>query len=295
MPANSKKNNAKKPTIGFIGQGWIGKSYADDFEARGFAIVRYSLEKPYVENSDKIKDCDIVFIAVPTPTTKKGFDFSHVRSSIKKVGKGAIAVIKSTILPGTTELLQKENPDVFVFHSPEFLRKKTAADDASHPDRSIIGIPVLSQEYKNAARKVMSVLPKAPCKLICSSREAEFIKYANNCFLYIKVVYANLLYDMSLVLGCNWEKVIEGIGADPRIGKSHFKIFDELGGRGAGGLCFIKDFAAFSQFYAKISKDSLGLKVFKALEDKNINLLIDSNKDIDVLEAVYGRKMTRKK
>ena len=40
--------------IGFIGQGWIGKNYADDFERRGLEVVRYALEEPYVKNKDKI-------------------------------------------------------------------------------------------------------------------------------------------------------------------------------------------------------------------------------------------------
>ena len=98
--------------IGFIGQGWIGKNYADDFEKRGYETVRYSLEKPYVDNKEKIKDCDLVFIAVPTPTTPTGFDDSILRQTVKLVGKGKIAVIKSTVLPGTTESIQRENPDI---------------------------------------------------------------------------------------------------------------------------------------------------------------------------------------
>ncbi|MEY3784652.1 MAG: hypothetical protein RLZZ230_974, partial [Candidatus Parcubacteria bacterium] len=50
--------------IGFIGQGFIGKSYADDFENRGFEVVRYALEELYINNKELIKDCDIVFVAV---------------------------------------------------------------------------------------------------------------------------------------------------------------------------------------------------------------------------------------
>ena len=72
-----------KGKIGFVGQGYIGKNYADDFENRGFEVIRYALEKPYTKNKDRIKDCDIVFIAVPTPTTPRGFDYSIVRSVIK--------------------------------------------------------------------------------------------------------------------------------------------------------------------------------------------------------------------
>ena len=106
-------SNIKKK-IGFIGQGWVGKNYADVFENLGFSVVRYSQEPLYVKNKDKISLCDIVFIAVPTPTTVKGFDDSIVRKVIKLVGKGEIAVIKSTMLPGTTVSIQKKNPKIFV-------------------------------------------------------------------------------------------------------------------------------------------------------------------------------------
>ena len=80
-------------TIGFIGQGFIGKNYADDFERRGFSVTRYSLEEPYRGNKEKIKECDIVFIAVPTPTTPEGFDDSILRGVLPLVKEGKTAVI----------------------------------------------------------------------------------------------------------------------------------------------------------------------------------------------------------
>src|SRR3989344_1010302 len=142
---NKPKLYHRMKKVGFIGQGWGGKSYADDFENRGFDVVRYSMEKPYAANKNKIKDCDIVFVAVPTPTTSAGFDDSIVRSVIKLVGKNKIAVIKSTVLPGTTDSVQKENPEILVMHSPEFLDEVSAAHDAAHPKRNIIGIPKESE------------------------------------------------------------------------------------------------------------------------------------------------------
>ena len=47
---------AAKPLIGFIGQGFIGKNYADDFVSRGYEVVRYSLDPAHQANKDKIKD-----------------------------------------------------------------------------------------------------------------------------------------------------------------------------------------------------------------------------------------------
>jgi len=51
----------KDKRIGFIGQGWVGKHYADDFENRGYKVIRYSQEEPHINNDNKIRECDIVF------------------------------------------------------------------------------------------------------------------------------------------------------------------------------------------------------------------------------------------
>ncbi|MDD2807876.1 MAG: hypothetical protein PHW95_05165 [Patescibacteria group bacterium] len=285
--------------IGFIGQGWIGKNYADDFEKRGFEVVRYALEEPHIHNGDKIVECDIVFIAVPTPTTPSGFDDSILRQAIKKIGKGKIAVIKSTILPGITESIQADNPDSFILHSPEFLRESSAARDAANPNRNIIGIPLDNEAYRQAAQTVLSVLPKAPFELVCPAKEAELIKYMGNSFLYLKVVYINMLYDLAKAMDCDWDIVAEAFAADPRIGGSHLKPVHASGhldsvksGRGAGGHCFIKDYAALTELYKKMVDDEIGHKTLNAIRDKNIDLLVSSSKDLDLLEGVYGPEIT---
>src|SRR3989344_9005335 len=144
--------------LGFIGQGWIWKHYADHFENRGFSTVRYSQELSYASNRDNIKECDIVFIAVPTPSTPEGFDDSIVREVVKLVGKGKIALIKSTIIPGTTRSIQEENPDIFVFHSPEFLREASAREDVNNPDRNIVGIARDDEATRQAAENALSVM-----------------------------------------------------------------------------------------------------------------------------------------
>lgn len=273
--------------LGFIGQGWIGKNYSDDFERRGFEIVRYSLEEPYNKNKAKIKSCDLVFVAVPTPTTQDGFDLSIVKNVIKNINKGATVVIKSTLLPGSTEELQRENPDLFIFHSPEFLTEANAAYDAANPQRNIIGMPINNKEYRTKAKEIIKVLPKAPYELICFSREAELVKYAGNCFLYAKVMFINLLYDLSQKLDCDWQNIRNAMVADKRIGLSHMDPLHKTG-RGAGGHCFIKDFAAFREIYQKLVKDELGVDILKAMENKNVSLLLNSKKDLDLLLGVYG-------
>jgi len=273
--------------IGFIGQGWIGKNYADNFAERGYEVVRYAMEEPYIKNKEKIKDCDIVFIAVPTPTTPNGFDDSILRAVVSLVGGGKIAVIKSTLLPGTTESIQASNKNIFIVHSPEFLSEATAAYDAANPQRNIIGIPNDTEEYKQKAREVLAVLPFAPYTLVCRSSEAELIKYGGNCLLYLKVIFNNIMYDTAEALGINWDNVRDGMTADPRLGSSHWNPVHQSG-RGAGGHCFIKDFAAFYELYKNKVGNGAGLKFLQSTQYKNIELLIKSKKDLDLLRGVYG-------
>lgn len=287
--------------IGFIGQGWIGKHYADDFENRAYSVVRYSLEELYVANKDRIKECQIVFIAVPTPTTETGFSYETVKSALGNLADGSTAVIKSTILPGVTMELQELFPKLYVMHSPEFLREETAAYDASFPDRNIIGIPKQTKEFIHRAEQVLSVLPKANYEKIMPALEAEMVKYVGNCFLYTKVLIMNIFHDMVTSKGADWETVREAMVKDSRIGDSHTQPVHSSGHdessvgvkRGAGGHCFIKDFEAFRSFYAEsVGKDKAHDMLTKMVEYNNY-LLITSNKDIELLKGVYGDGVVR--
>jgi len=282
-----------KPLIGFIGQGWIGKNYADDFEKRGFSTVRYALEPEYAANKEKIKDCDIVFIAVPTPTTPEGFDASIVRGTLPLIGEGKTAVIKSTLVPGTTKELQTAFPNIHVLHSPEFLSRGTAVEDAAHPYQNIIGIPEDTAAFRAAADAVLSILPEAP-PIVVSSNTSELFKYVHNTTLFVKSVYMNLLYDTAAALGVDWKNIQELIKHDPMLASrvenmSHWHITPvHTGGRGIGGDCHIKDFETFSRFYKTLVGDPMGEAIVEALKQKNIALLRESKKDLDLLKGVYG-------
>ncbi len=288
----------KKPLIGFIGQGWIGKNYADDFEKRGYKTVRYSLEEPYIKNKEKIKECPIVFIAVPTPTTPKGFDVSIVESALGNLAAGTTAVIKSTLVPGTTTALQKKFPKLFVTHSPEFLSRGTAAYDAAHPLENIVGIPKKTKTYQTRAKAVIAVLPKAPSKIV-SAETAELFKYVHNTSLFARSIYMNILYDVAQKLGVKWTDIKELIIKDPMIAlqdpviaKWHIEPNPKVG-RGVGGDCHIKDFETFSRLFKKLVGDPVGMTMIEAMKKKNISLLLESKKDLDLLKGVYGPEILK--
>jgi UDPglucose 6-dehydrogenase len=276
----------ERPLIGCIGQGYVGKNYADDLEARGYDVVRYALEEPYISNKDRIAECDIVFIGVPTPTTPTGFDDSIVRAAIGLVGVGKTAVIKSTVLPGTTADIAKQYPDRIVFYSPEFLSEATAREDVEKPFASVVG--TTGEGQQEAAERVLAVLPPAPFTRVMTSTEAELFKYAHNTSGYLQVVFFNQLYDLAVALGQSWEHIGAAIAADPYISNRYSNPVHKSG-RGAGGHCFIKDFAALTDLYEKMRPtDTRGIEFMKAAEQKNIELLKESGKDLDLLRGVYG-------
>ena len=268
----------KKPTIGFVGQGFVGKNYADDFEERGFPVIRYALEEPYRQNKDKLKKADIVFVCVPTPTTPEGFDYSIVDEGVSLAGKGKITLIKSTILPGTTKRIQARHPDKIVLAFPEFLSVATAKKDVEEPLYHVIGMAGKTAKERRAAKLVLSISRPARDSFICDSNEAELIKYSHNANGYVQTVLFNILYDLSVAMRADWNVIERAMDADPYVSSWYIHPLHKKG-RGAGGGCFIKDFAALRVLYEDmVPVDELGRRVFRAIERKNVDLLVSSKK-----------------
>lgn len=281
-----KNNNLK---IGFVGQGYVGKNYADDFENRGYTVVRYALEEPYVHNRTSLKECSIVFVAVPTPTTQNGFDASILEGTFSLISAGSVVVIKSTVLPGTTASFQEKFPELTFIFSPEFLREATAAEDAAHPYSNIVGTASDSKAHEQAAELVHSVLPGAPSAITCTSTEAEIIKYAQNVSGYIDIITFNVFYDIAQKLGADWKPILKAMQADPNI-PSRFANPVHKTGRGAGGHCLIKDMAALRWFYEQVFGEDVGSTFLRSAEEKNKQLLKSTKKDLNLLMGVYGNE-----
>lgn len=289
-----KSVTKKKPTVGFIGNGYVGKHIADDFERRGITVVRYALEAPFDQNKEVVKACDIIFVAVPTPTTPEGHDGSIIENVLKDL-KDRIVVIKSTVLPGTGERLQKKFKSLTLLSCPEFLGESTAAYDAAHPIMNIVGMPIDTPKHRRAAKQVMALLPSSPFSLICSSTEAELKKYAHNTSGYIQIVVFNLFYDLAQKLGADWEPIQRALVANPFIA-SRYSHPVHKGGRGAGGNCFIKDFAALRKFIkGALPKDAHALRMLESIETKNLELLASTKKDEHLVRQVYGRTRSKKR
>jgi UDPglucose 6-dehydrogenase len=207
---------------------------------------------------------------VPTPYVPgAGFDSSHLTSAIARISGSKTVVIKSTVLPGTTELMQERFPEHRFLFNPEFLREASAYEDFVSPDRQIVGCTAASA---GEAERVMAMLPRAPFELVCAAAEAEMAKYAANAFLAVKVSYANEVFDLCDRMRIDYRSVREIVAADARIGASHMDVHDG-GYRGYGGKCLPKDSKSLLDLARSFNID---MQVLRAADAVNESLRGDA-------------------
>ncbi len=217
---------------------------------------------------------EYIFVCVPTPydEEKGGFDLSYVEETCQGLEGENTVVIKSTVLPGTTDYLQEKYPQHRFLFNPEFLVESIAQETMEKPDRQIIGF---TKESESVAPEVMSILPDAPYKTFMPAKEAEMVKYFGNNFLSVKVIFGNQLYDVCQKLGINYDIVREAVSNDPRIGPSHLEIFHG-GYRGYGGKCLVKDTRALIQLG---DRNGVDLELLKKVEEINNKLIKEQGID----------------
>lgn len=253
--------------IGIVGVGMVGGALRRYFEQhRRIKPLLYDKGKN-LGSPEEVNKADIIFICVPTPYDKeRGFDLSYIEDALQNIKGEKIVVIKSTILPGTTEMLQKKYPQHKILHNPEFLTELTADQDMCYPDRQIIGY---TKKSYNVAKEILQILPLAPFEKILPATEAEMVKYFGNTWFSTKVIFANQIYDLCQALGIDYDRVMEAASADKRIGRTHLIVWHK-GYRGFGGRCLPKDLKALIRF---ANGKGVDLKLHKIVDAINEELM----------------------
>lgn len=236
-----------KYKIGIYGCGMVGGALLRYFEKKeNYEVFVY--DKKGLGSIEEINNADFIYICLPTPYTPKiGCDVSIIKEGIRSLTGSKVVIIKSTISPGTTFLLQNEFPQHRFLFNPEFLTEITADQDMEHPDRQIVGYT--DQSY-TIAKDILQQLPLAPYERIVPAHVAEFIKYGTNNWFAIKVAIHNELYDVCKKFGLTeeeFEELTSGLAADKRVGRTHLTI-NHKGKRGYWGKCLPKDMKAFLEF-----------------------------------------------
>ncbi len=199
--------------------------------------------------AEALKDAEVVFIAVGTPSRyddSYGYaDLSYVFAAAEEIARSSdkyiLVVTKSTVPAGTgrkiKEVMRETNPtlDFDVASNPEFLREGSAIEDFMRPDRVIVGVE--SKRAEDLISELYRPLKMNNTPILFTSIESsELIKYAANSFLATKIAFINEMADLCEKLGANILDVAQGMGLDNRIGKRYLEP-----GPGYGGSCFPKD------------------------------------------------------
>ena len=243
-----------------------------------------------------IKESDIIFICVGTPTKKGGSsaDLSQIFQVAKEISlsinKFKIIVTKSTV-PVTTGdeiekilLKKKSNKNKFsVVSNPEFLREGEAIRDFIFPDRIVVG-----SNDKKSNRLLNNLyaplISKGAQYIHTSRRAAELIKYASNAFLATKITFINEIANLCEKTGINVEDISIGMGLDKRIGSRFLRA-----GPGYGGSCFPKDTKAI---ISTADKFKINLSVIKSVIKSNENR---SNFLLNKVYKILNNKIKNKK
>ncbi|MAV63783.1 MAG: UDP-glucose 6-dehydrogenase [Candidatus Marinimicrobia bacterium] len=238
--------------------------------------------------SESMKNADIVFITVGTPSrrleddTDLSFVWSVAEEISQNINKYSIIVTKSTVPVGTSKQIKniiqkkvsKENFDII--SNPEFLREGSAINDFMRPDRVIIGTE--NSKSEKIMRELYRPLFLRETPIVSTSIEtAEIIKYASNSFLATKIGFINEVADLCEAVGANVQEVSKAMGIDQRIGSKFLNA-----GPGYGGSCFPKDVKAFT---STASKYDVNLSIVKAVHESNQKRIMNiSNKILNNIE-----------
>ena len=275
----------KKFKVGVLGNGFVGEAISFAFSSVADMYVFDTDPLRCLNDIESVHQCDFVFVCVPTPMYEDGSqDLSYVQSAFEKATDKPIYILKSTVLPGTTEGLSRKYPNFKIIFSPEFLTERTAKLDMLTQSRIILGGDL---SLTKKAKALFEKRFKIKNIIQTDSKTAELTKYMNNTFFATKVSIMNEFKLLCDKIGANWEDALRGFVSDGRIGDSHLNVPGHDGKLGYGGTCFPKDVNALLSF----SKNhDIQLKTIKG--GWQTNLKVRQEKDWEEKE---GRSVSFKK
>jgi len=276
---------SKKGNISIFGCGYVGQALYHGLSPY-FSIKIYDkFKKGYDTLIDTINHSKVIFVSVPTPVKNNGSQYlSDLVNSVSAIDQVSserkIIVVRSTVLPGTMEMLKNTFPNQGFVFNPEFLTERTYVNDFINSNRIILGsdneedMKIVEDIYRVRfpQTKIFKVKPK----------EAEIVKYVCNCFFAVKVSFMNEIKEICDKIGIDFNIVKDMFIADQRVGNSHTEVPGFDGFKGFGGKCLPKDLKSFINFGNEILK--LPMNTFKSADE--VNERVREKKDwLDIVGA----------
>ena len=278
--------------IGVIGWGFVG-------QATGKGLATNKKNKIFVYDKQRtspltleevVQKSEFIFICVPTPmhSDYSGMSMAiveEVAGQVAKVAKGTtkVAIIKSTVLPGTVKGFIKKYSKVNWAMNPEFLTQSNANKDFLNPERTVIGAS--SKAVGERIKKLyQTIYPKNQPYYIMDTTSAELVKYMSNNMLATKILIANEFYFLAKKVGADYNRVREAVEADKRIG-TFLKVPGWDGEFGFGQACFPKDMIGILGHARKLKVD---MSALSGIWEKNLK--IRKNRDWEHMTSAFREK-----
>jgi GDP-mannose 6-dehydrogenase len=224
-----------------------------------------------------VLNSQISFLCVGTPSLRNGkLDLGHIEPVCREIGKTLkkksefhLVVLRSTVLPGTTESIvvpaletssgKKLGQGFGVCVNPEFMREGTAVADFLEPAITVIG--AADPKHSSLLREIYSW---APGRIFETSfRSAEMVKYVCNAWHAVKVSFANEVGTLAKELGVDAEAVTEIFTSDAKLNISPTYLKP---GFAFGGSCLPKDVRALNY---RAKELDLTLPLFESILPSN--------------------------
>ena len=203
---------------------------------------------------EAVHQTDVSFVVVGTPSSKEGhLNLGYIFTVAKQIGEALrdkelrhITAIRSTVLPGTNEKVGKiieeasglkRGVDFTVVSNPEFLREGTSVKDYFNPPLTLVGT-----DMPEAEAVFREIYKGIDAEFICTDiRVAEMMKYVNNTYHALKIVFGNEVGNICKELNIDSHKVMEIFCKDKQLNISPYYFKP---GFAYGGSCLPKDMKA---------------------------------------------------
>jgi UDPglucose 6-dehydrogenase len=272
--------------LGIVGYGVVGKALAKVFhhDAGNSDLVIYDKFVKGMNSRSRraaLQQCDLVFIAVPTPEGSDGkCDLSAIEEVVLWVKP--VMCVKSTVPPGTVDRLAAKTRKTICF-SPEYVGETTWHSMKGIESHGFIIVGGDRFACKLVIQAYQQFLGPSPHYYITDAKTAELCKYMENAFLATKVAFVNQFYDIAQGLGVDFNELRELWLADDRVGRSHTIVTAE---RGYRGRCLPKDMASIIH----AAKEAGGAPLLEAVDRFNDEVC----RKADDAKAASGRSAKKK-
>lgn len=213
--------------------------------------------KATTDAREAVLGTDLSLICVGTPSQSNGnLDLSYVRRVCEEIGAALrekrdfhVVVARSTMLPGSMRNVviptleaasgKTAGVDFGVCNNPEFLREGSAVYDYYHPPKTVIG-----ETDQQSGDLLVELYRQLDAPLVRTDVEtAEMVKYADNVWHALKVVFANEIGNLCKDLGIDGHGVMEIFCQDTKLNLSPYYLKP---GFAFGGSCLPKDVRALT-------------------------------------------------